>query len=65
MCSDGLWNYASEPEALARELGVHDDSTVLEAARGLCAFALASGGRDNVTVMVARLGGRDGDGVPI
>jgi len=66
LCSDGLWNYGSGPEVLARELAAPDGQLpALEAARRLCGFALASGGHDNVTVIVASLGGRDDDDVPV
>ena len=51
LCSDGLWNYGPTPEELAREA----TGSAGEAARRLCAFALAGGGHDNVTVVVARL----------
>jgi serine/threonine protein phosphatase PrpC len=53
VCSDGLWNYRSEaaglaalalPAALADPLGTAD---------GLVKFALAAGGADNITVVLA------------
>ena len=64
LCSDGLWNYASEPEALASlvaELapGATGPGTLAEA---LTAWANAQGGKDNVTVVLARIvevGGSD------
>ena len=55
VCSDGLWNYASAPEQLAAQLaatGAQDPSVV--AAR-LVEWANGQGGRDNITVAVARL----------
>jgi serine/threonine protein phosphatase PrpC len=55
LCSDGLWNYGPTPEVLAREA----TGSAGEAARRLCAFALAGGGHDNVTVVVARLAQED------
>lgn len=57
-CSDGLWNYASAPEAVAdllrdavRRLG--PDPAAL--ARDLVDWAKAAGGHDNVTVTLARV----------
>ncbi|MFI5042157.1 MAG: PP2C family protein-serine/threonine phosphatase, partial [Acidimicrobiales bacterium] len=67
VCSDGLWNYGSTPDVLAPLLtgpqGGHD--TPLHAARRLCEFALSSGGHDNITVIVARMEGREDDDVPV
>jgi serine/threonine protein phosphatase PrpC len=61
VCSDGLWNYCSEADAL-REL-VHatvtehgDDPVAL--AQGLVDFANGEGGRDNITVALARMRGQ-------
>lgn len=56
VCSDGLWNYASEPAALAERLAVAEaaDPRPLEIARALVAWANAQGGHDNVTVALAR-----------
>ncbi|MFX0578031.1 PP2C family protein-serine/threonine phosphatase [Nocardia nepalensis] len=53
LCSDGLWNYVSDPDALARMVtGVPP----MEAARGLVEFALRSGGSDNITVALVPIG---------
>ena len=55
-CSDGLWNYASEPDALKAQL---DGGWIDRPARDrphLVAFANASGGQDNITVALARVG---------
>jgi serine/threonine protein phosphatase PrpC len=56
VCSDGLWNYASEPDALADQVRAALAATAapLEAARHLVAWANAEGGKDNVTVALAR-----------
>jgi len=54
-CSDGLWNYASEPDALAarvREAGTPDP---LALALALVSFANESGGHDNITAALARV----------
>lgn len=58
VCSDGLWNYASEPAALARVLAdaVARAAEPAAVARALVAFALAQGGHDNISACVARLG---------
>ncbi|MBR8744350.1 PP2C family serine/threonine-protein phosphatase [Nocardiopsis sp. MG754419] len=51
LCSDGLWNYYAEAEALADavpEVG----AAPLEAARAYVDLALKAGGRDNITVVV-------------
>jgi serine/threonine protein phosphatase PrpC len=53
LCSDGLWNYVSDPATLARMIGV---APTMDAARGLVEFALRSGGSDNITVALAPLG---------
>jgi serine/threonine protein phosphatase PrpC len=50
--SDGLWNYAPEPDDLARLVGRPGDEPALDLARRLVAFAEESGGADNVTVAV-------------
>jgi serine/threonine protein phosphatase PrpC len=56
LCTDGLWNYAAAPEAMASV--VHDadghGGDALEAARHLIEFAIAQGGQDNVTAIVLR-----------
>ena len=54
VCSDGLWNYYPEPEALAAALktAVPAAAGPLEAARTLTALANDAGGRDNITVVV-------------
>lgn len=56
VCSDGLWNYASEPEALAVQLAAAtaDDPSPLAGARRLVEWANGQGGHDNVTVALAR-----------
>ncbi|AXH95704.1 PP2C family protein-serine/threonine phosphatase [Ornithinimicrobium avium] len=60
LCSDGLWNYASEPADLravvrAEERRVGRDPLVL--AQALVAWANGRGGADNITVALARTGG--------
>lgn len=67
LCSDGLWNYASEPEAIGRvvaelaaTLGANPLPVAL--ARRLVEWANAQGGRDNITVALARIDDVAGDG---
>ncbi|MCL2735574.1 MAG: protein phosphatase 2C domain-containing protein [Propionibacteriaceae bacterium] len=57
VCSDGLWNYASEAVDLAAvvALCVAEDTTALELASRLVDWANAQGGHDNVTVACARV----------
>lgn len=63
LCTDGLWNYASEPADLravvrAEQQRVGDDP--LELAEALVAWANGQGGADNITVALMRtLGGDD------
>lgn len=52
VCSDGLWNYEPEAEALARRLEAAGDDP-LAAAATLTMFAKDAGGRDNITVVVS------------
>jgi len=52
VCTDGLWNYVPEADALAglvRELGTVTPGAIAEA---LVSYALEQGGADNVTVAV-------------
>lgn len=57
LCSDGLWNYASSPEAMGEVFHRHvaqgpEPGALAEA---LVAWANGEGGKDNITVVVARL----------
>ena len=54
-CSDGLWNYASEPEALAAQVRAAATGDPLALALALVAFANGEGGHDNITAAVARV----------
>lgn len=56
VCSDGLWNYASEPAALRAQVDALGSTDPQEVALGLVRWACAQGGRDNVTVALARVG---------
>jgi serine/threonine protein phosphatase PrpC len=62
ICSDGLWNYAVSPEALARLVARGADRRPGGVARRLAQAALDAGGADNVTVAVlAHPAGQEGD----
>ena len=56
VCSDGLWNYASEAaalQALIAELSA-DRSRPADAGRALVDWANDQGGKDNIAVALAR-----------
>ena len=55
LCSDGLWNYLSEPSDIAQFVTGADPAA---AARALTEYALTAGGQDNITVAVIPIGGR-------
>ena len=58
-CSDGLWNYCSEPHdvaALVDETGRASGAEPLQLAGALVDWANAQGGKDNITVALARVG---------
>ncbi|MEI2819228.1 MAG: protein phosphatase 2C domain-containing protein [Marmoricola sp.] len=56
VCSDGLWNYASAASALAAQVHAHMPNPPGVIADALVAWANAEGGRDNITVALARVG---------
>jgi PPM family protein phosphatase len=53
ICSDGLWNYAETPEALAAL--VPDKGAAVEICRALVAFSNREGGHDNISAVLLRL----------
>jgi len=55
VCSDGLWNYASEPESLQEQIRVSGATEPAALALALTDFANAQGGIDNITVTLARV----------
>ena len=59
-CSDGLWNYASQPEALHEQIRAAGSGDPAEIALALVAFANAAGGHDNITAALARVEGEQG-----
>ncbi|MEU8816776.1 protein phosphatase 2C domain-containing protein [Actinoplanes sp. NPDC048796] len=52
LCSDGLWNYLTDPAAFAAAVrtGLHEHGTLINAARYLTDYANNAGGADNITV---------------
>ena len=56
VCSDGLWNYASEPAALRAQIDAAGTTEPLALASALVAWANGQGGQDNITVTLARVG---------
>ncbi len=52
VCSDGLWNYAAEPDALGDWVSQSGDGSPVAVARHLVQAAVNAGGADNVTVAV-------------
>jgi serine/threonine protein phosphatase PrpC len=56
LCSDGLWNYADEPSALARAFteAAREAADAALICRALVGFANAAGGADNITVGLLR-----------
>ncbi len=59
VCSDGLWNYASEPEALVAQIAAAGTTDPATLALALTEFANAQGGMDNITVALARIDGQN------
>ncbi len=55
LCTDGLWNYLPETEALREKVQAKDGEEALEVARALVGFANEQGGRDNVTVALLQV----------
>lgn len=68
LCSDGLWNYASEPVDLAAVLRTEVarvGQDPLQLAQALVEWANRCGGADNVTVALARVRGTRQDGMHV
>ncbi len=57
VCSDGLWNYASEPGTLMEQISAAGDTDAAALALALTDFANGCGGQDNITVALARIAG--------
>ena len=56
VCTDGLWNYLDNVDALAAAVPVQAPEAPLDAARRLVEIALNCGGRDNITAAVVPFG---------
>lgn len=56
VCTDGLWNYASEPADLQSRIAATGSTDPLAVATALVAFANGQGGQDNITAALARVG---------
>lgn len=56
VCSDGLWNYASEATQLQQLINTDlaDHTEPLDLAKAMVTWACEQGGKDNVTVALAR-----------
>ncbi|WP_307855879.1 protein phosphatase 2C domain-containing protein [Nocardioides faecalis] len=54
-CSDGLWNYASTPQALREQVHAAGTTDPAALAHALVRFANDCGGQDNITVALARV----------
>ncbi|HYD08421.1 MAG TPA: PP2C family serine/threonine-protein phosphatase, partial [Reyranella sp.] len=56
LVSDGLWNYAESAEEIeALIAGAPKGASLLEIARQLVNFAIGKGGKDNITVVIAKV----------
>jgi serine/threonine protein phosphatase PrpC len=62
LCTDGLWNYAAVPEAMAQLVHTANanNAEALGTVRHLVEYAIAQGGQDNVTVVVLLVGQASG-----
>jgi serine/threonine protein phosphatase PrpC len=56
LCTDGLWNYAAAPGAMAQAVKEANENgaDALAVARRLIEFAIERGGHDNITAIVLR-----------
>ncbi len=61
VCTDGLWNYLDDVDALASALPAQALEAPLDAARRLVEIALNCGGHDNITVAVLPLRTHSGE----
>ncbi len=55
LCSDGLWNYASEVSQLQKSLQQPEGADLITIARKGVEFALRCGGQDNITIALLDL----------
>ena len=57
LCTDGLWNYADAPAALARACPGWRGMDAAGLCQALLEFALGAGGHDNITAVAVRIAG--------
>ena len=57
VCSDGLWNYASEPAQLVEQMRAAGTDDPAALALALTDYANGQGGQDNITTVLARVPG--------
>lgn len=55
LCSDGLWNYAEQPQQLANLIQQTSNTHAIAISQSLIEFARHSGGHDNITVALLSL----------
>ncbi|MBD0265264.1 MAG: protein phosphatase 2C domain-containing protein [Tolypothrix sp. T3-bin4] len=55
LCSDGLWNYAPQPQQLANLIQQTSNTNAITISHSLVEFARHSGGHDNITVALLSL----------
>jgi PPM family protein phosphatase len=55
LCSDGLWNYAEQPQQLAKMIQQTSNTHAIAISQALVEFARQSGGHDNITVALLSL----------
>ena len=62
VCTDGLWRYLDEPQALAATVARlrTDNPQPVQLAQALVDYANSSGGHDNITVAIAEFGPNPG-----
>lgn len=56
LCTDGLWGYYLDSDALAKELEASPATSTLGSCRWLVERANLCGGKDNITVAICRVG---------
>lgn len=57
LCTDGLWNYAPDPQKIAYLMEPMVNANAISLSRGLVNFARSRGGHDNITVVVLSCAG--------
>jgi len=55
LCSDGLWNYAEQPQQLANLIQQTSNKDAIAISQSLVEFARQSGGHDNITIALLSL----------